>query len=97
MKNIGKFKNEKEWLKAVKNAINYRKQKNIIEKIVKGNWINLIENKKDCIKYFQIRIKLVKGNEVYFKGYQKPFTLNGNKLIRGKQIFTIQDISKNKF
>jgi len=95
--NFGNFKNENEFLTDVKNAINFRKQRNIIKNLLIGNWINLLEHKKESTKHFQVQIKNVNGNNIYLKGYSKPFNLDGNKLIRGKQIFIIIGISKLKF
>lgn len=95
--NFGNFKNENEFLTDVKNAINFRKQRNIEKNLLIGNFINLLENKRDCIKNFQVQIKEVKGNNIFLKGYSKPFNFIENKLIRGKQIFIIVEISKLKF
>jgi len=91
---------EDQFLELCKQAINNRKkmlkareiESTEVRQLSDGNYIQLKgEAGKMKGHFFQLIVKKQEGNIVYIKGYRTSFTIEGNYLKRGRDLWLITD------
>lgn len=89
-----------QFLELCKQAINNRKEmlkareveSNGVIQLTEGNYVQLKgEAGKMKGHFFQLIVKKQEGNIVYIKGYRTSFTIEGNHLKRGRDLWLITD------
>tara|TARA_R110002153_G_scaffold271275_1_gene438431 strand:- start:92 stop:382 length:291 start_codon:yes stop_codon:yes gene_type:complete len=92
-----------EFLTLCKEAINKRKamieakKKNIVRQLIEGVYVQM-EGLQGVKKgyLFQAYLNKQEGDAVYLKGYRSPFTIEGDYLKRGKDLWLIEGQNGDK-